>query len=337
MSRVLVRTGPHTHEWKEDFAPVPCTSCDKKKTSIKAKREIIPGGLLDPIPEVPPASIPKNYHQDPRVKSRHINSFKWLLSQDIPPPQKAEGTGIVMCGGGKKWWGMLVVALRMIRRFSDLPIQVWYRGREEEPLREEVGDLENIEFLDATLYSYRVLSGWETKLQALIHCNLERVLFLDADAYLVSSPDKLLEETSQFVYWEDLHFQKNRVKWDGIGIDAQVGQRIPPIQGGHLLIDRKRFWRSLVITHWMNQHSDYFYQLGYGDQDTWRMVLAATGDEYKCLGKAGWTPPAYVCSLPGGPPLIVHRCRGKLDVDKTSYLPGDSEVFRLYGQWLSTP
>ena len=145
-------------------------------------------------------------------------------------------------------------------------------------------------FHDLTkLRPVRTSGGWQSKTIALLDVPWRRVLFLDADAYLVADPANLLEQVSParpFAFWEDLPSHDNAPRWAMAGLTGHNG--IPSVQGGQLVIDRLAFWRTMVLAHWMNQHSDYWYVAGYGDQDQWRFALAASRQPFLSLGRADW-------------------------------------------------
>ena len=126
----------------------------------------------------------------------------------------------------------------------------------------------------------------------------------------------------------------HNVKWDQIWPDGARG--VPPVQGGQIVMDRRAFWRELSMAHFMNQHSDHYYQHMYGDQDGWRVAIAATRLAIKHLGKASWEEIAFACRLQGKP-IVVHRCQGKLfcghDVKFSHRLPRESEVMRLFAEY----
>jgi hypothetical protein len=155
------------------------------------------------------------------------------------------------------------------------------------------------------------MGGWEAKLVAVLDCLWERVLLLDADAYLVADPAPLLAlatPAEPFVFWSDFKHHDLGVHWDWWGLPTST--RFPSVQGGHLVFRRPSCWRQLLLSHWLNQHSDYSYRAGYGDQDQWRVAWQATGAGYRYLGRAEWYDHAFVCRL-DGTALVVHRCRAK--------------------------
>lgn len=61
----------------------------------------------------------------------------------------------------------------------------------------------------------------------------------------------------------------------------------------------------------MTQHSDFYFNYGYGDQDCMRAALTVGDWKYNLLGRADWRFPAFVCSI-NESPLVIHRCQGKI-------------------------
>ena len=298
--------------------------------------ELLPG-LDDPLPLLHDPERGKTWAQDPRVIAYHVEAWRELLAATIAPPAEAEGDGIVYCGGGR-YWPMVSVAIRMARKFSSKPIQVWHRGDKEEPIdRRDVDDLAGITFHDATRYRTRILGGWEIKALALLHCGFRRVLYLDADAYLVGPADALFDLVGQGVtlaYWTDFPDHEFTVTWRAFG--ASPASSIDPVQGGQIVFDRVAGWRSLVLAHWLNQHSDYSYNHAYGDQDQWRVSWSATRAPVHCLGPAPYLAPAFVVSVIPGTPVICHRVRAKLwphvEAIGSSDMPGDSDLAVLWAR-----
>ena len=305
-------------------------------------------GLPDPIPEPELQPIPEGWAHQPDVITRHGAALRHVLQMPLPQPEKAQGRGILWVGGGKYWPGILV-GLKLLREMGcTLPVQIWHRGNEE-PIEPELCQrLGPVEFVDSTRFSCRILRGWEQKLVALAHCGWEQVLYLDADAYLVEDPEPLFQalEVAPFVFWEDMGHNETTIRWPSVWPIGHNG--VPPIQGGQLMIDRKRAWRVILPALWMNQHSDFYYQHMFGDQDTWRVVLAGLGVSrlWHNLGKAPWQNTAFVCGLSDGKVRVVHRCQGKLmrigDIPKgrQAYnspqwaLPKETRVFHHLTEYL---
>lgn len=314
--RKRIQMTPDTHTYVEVDAP-------------PVVRELIPG-VDDPIADVEEAH-PGNWHLCPKQIERHREAFLDLLATPIPPCEKAEGDGIVYVGGGK-WWPMVTVGIRMARAATQLPIQVWYRGSEEPINPADVADVPGVTFHDTTMFPARIYRGWESKAIALLHCGFERAIYLDADAYLTSDPSRWLAvctPEAPYVYWQDLHSQDNSVKWDMVWPFESVD--VPPIQGGQVVVHRRACWRELVLWHWLNQHSDFYYRHAFGDQDCMRIVLAATMGNYRALPLVQWQSPAYICTVPGEKvPTVVHRSGHKMwdaNTPRTPHLPGDAAAW----------
>ena len=179
----------------------------------------------------------------------------------------------------------------------------------------------------------RIIRGWEAKLYALTHTSLARVCYIDADAYPVASLRPLFDELGRrepLLYWRDLDQADSYVRWGDCWPAGPCG--IGQIQGGQLMIDIARCWPLLALAHWMCQHSDYYFQTFFGDQDAYRVsaaALASRGHHYTGeLGRADWHEVAFVCRHMGEP-AIIHRCVGKL------FRPRDFRVGGHESQYLS--
>jgi len=273
--------------------------------------------MTDPLPE-PEQPRASNWHTCPLVVRAHREALERVidLAEDEEYAGHVHDFGVLYVGGGRYWPG-IAVGCRMLRRLGyEGPIQVWH-GHRADPEPIEPADVRG---LDVTIVSAldwaertkpRILRGWEAKLHAIRHCDLRRVLYLDADAYCVANPAQhaAILERAPFVFWRDLPNTASHVKWPMVWPSGDAG--VPPIQGGQLWIDRERAWPLIMATDWLCQHSDYYFRHGFGDQDQWRIALAAGGWPYHEIGRADWRHPAFICRQ-SGEDLIVHRCQGKL-------------------------
>lgn len=324
----------------------------EEETETDANR-FLPG-IIDPIPG---PEINEEEAKRTETRDRHVAAFRRLLRTNIPQAtQTPVGQGILFCGGGRYWVG-IVIACRLLRETGcTLPIQVWYRGSEETVEPADVEGL-NVRLIDADSvrneHPCRILRGWEIKTYAILHCGWRQVFYLDGDAYFVADPSPAFEllKKAPFVFWEDLEGNRQTLKWRWFGLDEHKSDKmVPPVQGGQLLIDTVAFRRELVIAHWINQHSDYFFKHQYGDQDSWRAVLVAGNDptRFYCHEKADWRDIAFVCHVPTSEnprtPVVVHRCRGKLLLPWfvggnnrfVGHLPSEARVHEIYRSLLPT-
>lgn len=280
--------------------------------------------------------------RDPASVARHLAGLREVVAGG---PTR----GVIYVGGGRYWPG-IVIGVHMLRAAGcSLPVEVWHRGDHEPVNPADVAGLGvriiDIDALGRVLDDNRVdtpdeyAGGWEAKLYAITHTQFDQVLYLDADAYCVANPASLFEmlNISPFVFWHDLPAMGRTISWGRVW-PAGAGP-VPTVQGGQLVIDRRRAARLIRVAHWICQHSDYYFGSMYGDQDAWRVALAATGHDHLCLGAADWERPAFVCRL-AGVPLVVHRCQDKLYLDPLrgwhEHLPGEAGVRGHFGELFGT-
>ena len=250
-----------------------------------------------------------------------LSHLRDVAARDYPPPSPFYGPGVVFIGGGA-YWPMVVASIHMLRRVNKtLPVEVWHRGAYEPVDRRMLAGLGDVRVWDAEAHARkhgdtRVLGGWETKWYAVANSQFDTVLYLDADAYVVSDPEPLLNsvhESGEVAWWSEPTASDPNVKWREVWPDA-AGD--PPVnfQGGQFLVNRTNAaaWRWVMTTHWMCQHSDYYFydRCVMGDQDCARVAMAAAPPKRRYLGYTPYTPPAYVCRV-DGVPTVVHRVEDK--------------------------
>ncbi|HWQ92775.1 MAG TPA: glycosyltransferase family 9 protein [Clostridia bacterium] len=207
-------------------------------------------------------------------------------------PGGFEGRGIVICGGGVRYFTCAWVGINMLRRLGcRLPIQLWFLGDSEVNalMRELVRPL-GVECIDAfqmrKRHHARTLNGWELKAYALLHSRFEQVLLLDADNVPVVDPSFLFEEP-QFrrtgaIFWPDYYYGKNPKAapvWSSCGLRQPEE---PEFESGQILVDKARCWRALRLALWFNEHSDFYYQYIHGDKETFHLAFWKLKQPY-CL------------------------------------------------------
>ena len=324
-----------------------CRDCNDYSSSGSP----IVDGVNDPIPTSYSYSGDQQTAWNQEDAAMHLEALTRVLESDLGKPKECSGRGIIYVGGGAYWPG-IVVGIRMLRELGcNLPIEVWHQGDNEPVNLDDIEGLSGIEIKDILDHDghFRKMAGWEAKLYAIANSKFEQVLFLDADAYCVKNPEKFMDQqVAPFEFWEDLHANENTVRWNVIWPSGNGG--VPPVQGGQLLINRAKAWKLIVASHWMCQHSDWYFKHMFGDQDSWRVVLSAIGDDslWAKIGDSPWIGVAFVLKDREGESLIVHRCQGKLfSVDnipegKSSYtspkygLPMESRVFQILAQACKT-
>lgn len=202
-----------------------------------------------------------------------------LLDDPCPP---CEGTGVVMVAGGKEFIRQQAYAsIRNLREVSDLPVQIWHLGPKEisQIDRGRFSDLD-VEFVDAyevrKTHPMHVLGAWECKSFAVAYSPFRNVLLLDCDCFPVVDPETLFNShhfrNTGCIMWPDLNKCRK-----GDGIFPAMGIRKPvdfiEMEVGQLLIDKQRLWRAVLLTLFLNSHSEATYQFLWGDKDCWQMAL----------------------------------------------------------------
>jgi len=196
--------------------------------------------------------------------------------------------GIVICGGGLKYFPCAWVCISMLRRLGcALPIQLWAVNRAEldadmEKLVAPLG-VECIVAADLLeRHPLRRLGGWEVKPYTILHSPFREVLLLDADNVPLRNPEFLFDlpeyQAAGAVFWPDRGRlgAAHRV-WKYCGLP---GRDEPDVESGQLLVDKNKCWRELQLTLWLNGHSDFFYRHVHGDKETFHLAWRKLGRDY---------------------------------------------------------
>ncbi len=196
-------------------------------------------------------------------------------------PGGFKGRGIVICGGGLKYFTPAWVCLRLLRRLGcRLPIQLWHVGKRElSPPMAALVTPYDVECVDAAAVAQtlgvRCPSGWPLKPFAMLHAPFREVLFLDADNVPLVDPEFLFEtpayrETGA-IFWPDFdgHEMDPRIL-DLCGVPRAEARAL---ESGQIVIDKERCWRELNLAGWCNEHSGFFYKFMYGDKETFGLAF----------------------------------------------------------------
>ena len=258
------------------------------------------------------------------------NNWQEHALQINPYPGGFEGKGIVICAGGLRYFTCSWVALTMLRKLGcRLPVEIWYYGNElsAEIIRafKEL-DVECRNFLeDGPVH----LSGFMLKPLAILKSRFKEILFLDADnicikdpAYLFSSPHYLEHGA---LFWPDYwHTAPTNPIWEIIG---STNYSIPEQESGQLLINKETCWEPLNLCFYFNTQSEHYYELLYGDKDTFKFAWMALHKGFQMiphsLGTCGYIAEdghfygtTMVQHAPDGTLLFLHRNLIKWDVTR---------------------
>ncbi|MGO8698727.1 MAG: glycosyltransferase family 9 protein [Limisphaerales bacterium] len=240
-------------------------------------------------------------------------------------PGGYEGRGIVVCGGGVKYFASVWVCLNMLRRLGcSLPIQLWHLGKKEMDSRMKalLAPL-GVECVDATRvrkkFPARILQGWELKPYALLHSPYREVLLLDADNVPVVNPEFLFS-TPEFratgaIFWPDFTQGAHKKAY---AIWRSFGLRIPKefeFESGQIVLDKERCWRALSLSWWINENSDFFYRHLHGDKETFHLAFRKLKTAYSLVPKPIAPLPGVMCQHDfRGRRVFQHRNEEKWDL-----------------------
>ena len=253
----------------------------------------------------------------------------FLAAVPAYPKERYRGRGVVIAGGGDRFFPSLYVTIRALRHFGcRLPIQVWYLGREREmPLKKQALLAPyGVECVDADKvrrrHPARCLGGWELKVFATLHSPFEEILFLDADCYPCRDPEFLFEladyRACGAIFWPDVAAVDERLVWSAFGV--RDPRRLGSIESGQYVLDKRRCWRPLNLAWFYNDHSDYYYRYCHGDKHTFEVAWARCTQPFIMWEpNAKWVDVAYVHCGPDLLPLFVHRCCDKFRLQCHTY------------------
>lgn len=204
-----------------------------------------------------------------------------FVSKIPQPTESFEGRGVVICGGGVKYFTNAWVCINMLRRVGCmLPIELWHLGSEEmdAEMRELVQPLDVI-CVDvhevAKRFPVRRSGGWQSKPFAILYSRFREVIFLDADNVPVVNPIALFD-TPQYrktgaIFWPDFpSANESKIAWESCGLTWPG-----PIEfeSGQIVVDKSRCWDALRLSLWFNEHSDFYYQHIHGDKETFHLAF----------------------------------------------------------------
>jgi SAM-dependent methyltransferase len=270
-------------------------------------------GFVDPHPT--PINRPHDWHTKPETIREYVNGAKAYMDSLPPYPGNRSGAGYILCGGARYDTGNYV-SIRMLRHFSgdDIPVQVWHRGDEQEPVSDMVRALPNVTVIDAETHplrpSWRSMGGWQIKMLAGLHSGFERWIFSDADNYPVADVRPMLEALKETpaILFPDIPGADGGCKWRFYGVPSDNG---PGINGGSSAYNLPMAWKACHLAHWYDMHDEYFYKAGYGDQDQVRAAFQVSKTPFRLASpRPGGDGRTFVQDF-DGKPLFVHRIHGK--------------------------
>jgi hypothetical protein len=265
---------------------------------------------------------------------------EFLAAVPAYPMGRYHGRGVVIAGGGDKFFPALYITVRALRHVGcALPIQVWYLGRKREmpPKRKALLAPYEVQCIDADQirrrHPARCLDGWQLKVFATLHASFEEILFLDADCYPCRNPEFLFEledyKARGAIFWPDIRTVDSRLKWSAFGVGDP--RRLGSIESGQFVLHKGPSWRPLNLAWFYNAYATYYYRYCHGDKHTFEVAWARCDRHFVMWQQqATWTDVAYVQSGPDHTPLFVHRCKDKFRFMDHEYSTPQHHPLPLY-------
>ncbi len=240
-------------------------------------------------------------------ESKHPERTKELYEyvDNIPeyPKDSYSGKGVVICGGGPRYFTCAYVNINMLRSTGCLlPIEVWHLGPEEmdDSMRKLLEPL-NAVAVDAyevmKEHPVRRMGGWELNPYSIVHSSFEEVLFLDADNVSLVNPEYLFDCYQYLekgaIFWPDYRdMEEGREIW---GICGVPYRKEPEFESGQIVVDKEKCWKEINTTMFLNEHSDFYYKIIHGDKDTFRMAWHVNRTEFCMPSRRIHRLPATMC------------------------------------------
>lgn len=239
-----------------------------------------------------PVTLDCEWALTPQTADRKSMHF---LEQAKAPPA-GSGRGIVVCGGGERYFACAWVLIRMLRWLGcTLPIELWYLGALELDQRmRRLVEPYGVSCIDGRRHRQlnhrldwsqlrgRGFGGFELKSYAVLHSGFKEVLYIDADNVPVVDPTFLFD-TPEYardgaLFWPDYgRLERSRDIWAVCKVPYRDE---PEFETGQLLVDKARHLAPLQLAFFYNAHSDFYYRHIYGDKDTFHLAFRRLGHRY---------------------------------------------------------
>lgn len=241
-------------------------------------------------PEIGLRSV--NFEASPSLIRKLKKEWQEFAETISPYPDRFQGMGIVICGGGVKYFTCAWVNIHFLRRNGcQLPIELWYSG--DEMTQETIEALQplNVSCRDVRAVAGNNMVGYVIKPFAILHSRFKEILFLDADNNCTVDPTYLFycDQYRSYgaIFWPDLWYtDRSSPIWDIIGSNdhGTIEQ-----ESGQILVNKEKCWRELNLCLFFNLNSEYYYKFLWGDKDTFKFAWQALRKEYYMIN----TPVAF--------------------------------------------
>ena len=213
--------------------------------------------------------------------------------------------GIVICGGGLRYFTNAFISIRLLNaRGNTEPIELWVTPEESDDRFHRWLQPYNCTLRICTSGSSAaklpVSARWQWLLKpwALLNSEFREVLYLDADSFPLMNTEYLFEHPAYkgtgAVFWPDIGVTaKENPIWQDMGVPYRLE---PEFESGQMLIDTVRHREPLELALEMNLQAEKYYQMIWGDKDTFRFAFHKYGRPFTMIPH-----PLQLLSIPGRP------------------------------------
>lgn len=232
------------------------------------------------------------FYPDQEQIDRLKREWREFAARIEPYRGSYNGRGIVICGGGIRYFTCAWVNIHLLRKKGcTLPIELWYTGDELTEEAEMILKPLDVACKNVKDHTRQDISGYALKPFAILHSDFKEILYLDADNICTTDPTYLFdsEEYRSYgaIFWPDIWItDRSNPIWEITGSDDY--QSIEQ-ESGQILINKERCWRELNLCLFFNENSGDYYKMLWGDKDTFKFAWLALRSKYHMIA----TPVAY--------------------------------------------
>jgi len=250
----------------------------------------------------PPEFGFNNWYHRPDIQQAYEQVVTGFIKDLQEPTDYGKGRGIVMAGGGVKYFPSLWIGLNRLRETGcNLPVELWHLGEAEiDPAMRELLKPLGVIICDAhetrKKHPVRILNGWELKPYSMLHSSFRELLFLDADSIPLKNPEFLFTEPEYLkkgtIFWADYpHWMLKKEAYKAFGCKLPANLRSPgndfaffskaidkdeewdiPVESGQMVVNKSKCWKALRLAMFFCEHSDYYFRFVHGDKETFHMA-----------------------------------------------------------------
>jgi len=280
----------------------------------------------------------------------NINNF----IKTIPEcDDNVKGRGVIICGGDIHYKSGSIIVNLLQKYNKDINIEWYYVGNELnnkyiELLKEKNVDVINcLNILPKWWYDTIIetdIKGFMIKPFALMQSKFEDILLLDSDNIPIKDINFLFEYSDYIEYghlfWSDYNYKENIKMYEcmllpyGVNIFSKLKIKSPfenninLTESGQILINKKKMWKGICLSYYLNYNKDIYYKMVYGDKDLYYIAFQLLNIPYKqciyypdAIGNNNKVTTMVNKNPINNTPLFIHLTMNKINNNNTYIKP----------------